>query len=127
MITDNKLTAIENALRVGMALEDALALAGLTPKDIAVVMEDEALQMKFSVIRRQHEYSLLNKMADVIDTQVRMGKEAGIIWMLERINPRWSGKPQDEKQSIHLHFKDEDPADYDTVVIHRPTARGEEN
>lgn len=119
MIPSNKLANIENAIRVGMALEDALVLVELTPSQIAEVMADEGLQLRFSALRRGHEYSLLTQLNDVIDTQVRMGKESAITWMLERINPRYSGKPQEEKQSIHLHFKDEDPADYDTVVVHK--------
>lgn len=120
MITEQKLTAIENALQVGMALEDALILASLPPKDIATIMEDEELQMKFSSIRRKHEYGLLTQLHEVMDVQVRMGKEAAITWMLERVNPRWSGKPQNEQQSIHLHFASEDPSDYDTVTVFNP-------
>ena len=120
MITSDKVAKIENAIRVGLALEDALILVELTPAQIAEVMADEALQMRFASIRRGHEYSLLNQLNEVIDVQVRMGKESAITSMLERLNPRWSGKPQGENQSIHLHFKDEDPAEYDTVVIHRP-------
>lgn len=120
MITEHKLTAIENALNVGMSLDDALALVALPPKDIASIMADDELQLRFSSIRRKHEYSLLTQLHEVMDVQVRMGKESAITWMLERINPRWSGKPQNEQQSIHLHFESEDPSDYDTVHVFAP-------
>ena len=41
MITSDKVAKIENAIRVGLALEDALILVELTPAQIAEVMKNE--------------------------------------------------------------------------------------
>lgn len=125
MISQRHIDLITNALSVGMALEDACVYAALSPAQIAYVMEDETMQGRFAQVRKQHEYRLLNTLDNIIETQQRMGKEGATTWLLERINPRYSGKPQDEKQSIHLHFNDTDPEKSapDIVTIARPKAK----
>lgn len=117
MITQSKLDAIQNALLVGMTQADAFVYAGLTAAEVEEAQHDEALQLSFSKINKELEYSLLKRMDEIAERQIRMGKEGATAWMLEHLYPRYSGKPQAELPEIHIHMDDKDPAEEDTVTI----------
>lgn len=117
MIPGFKKDKIYNALITGMALEDAYIYAGLSPAEIEAVSEDEELQREFHEQIKSFEFVLLNRINDISQKQVRMGKEAATTWMLEHMFPRYSGKPQAEGGQVHLHFADSDPAKLDTVEV----------
>lgn len=120
MIPGFKKDKIYNALITGMALEDAYIYAGLSPTEIEAVSEDEELQREFHEQIKSFEFVLLNRINDISQKQVRMGKEAATTWMLEHMFPRYSGKPQAEGGQVHLHFADSDPAKFDTVEVFKP-------
>ena len=120
MIPGFKKDKIYNALITGMALEDAYIYAGLSPAEIEAVSEDEELQREFHEQIKSFEFVLLNRINDISQKQVRMGKETATTWMLEHMFPRYSGKPQNEGGEVHLHFNNVDPATYDTVEIFNP-------
>ena len=120
MIPGFKKDKIYNALITGMALEDAYSYAGLSPAEIEAVSEDEELQREFHEQIKSFEFVLLNRINDISQKQVRMGKETATTWMLEHMFPRYSGKPQAEGGQVHLHFADSDPAKLDTVEVFKP-------
>lgn len=119
-LSQKKEDDIYNALTIGMALEDAFVYAGLTPDEIERVSEDAEWQRKWRQVTKQFEYHLLSDLRDIADKQVRMGKEGAVTWMLEKMFPRYSGKPQAEGGEVHLHFNNVDPATYDTVEVFSP-------
>lgn len=116
-LSQAKKDLIYNALLVGMDLASAYVFAGLTEAEIALVSEDDELQSGWARQSKVYEYELLEKMSEVIDKQVHMGKETAITWMLEHTNPRYSGKPQNTLPDLHLHIDSADPATYDSVTI----------
>lgn len=120
MIPGFKKDKIYNALITGMALEDAYIYAGLSPAEIEAVSEDEELQREFHEQIKSFEFVLLNRINDISQKQVRMGKETATTWMLEHMFPRYSGKPQAEGGQVHLHFADSDPSKLDTVEVFKP-------
>ena len=120
MIPGFKKDKIYNALITGMALEDAYTYAGLSPAEIEAVTEDDELQREFHEQIKSFEFTLLNRINEISQKQVRMGKEAATTWMLEHMFPRYSGKPQAEGGQVHLHFADSDPAKLDTVEVFNP-------
>lgn len=120
MIPGFKKDKIYNALIIGMALEDAYIYAGLNPAEIEAVTEDDELQREFHEQIKSFEFVLLNRINEISQKQVRMGKEAATTWMLEHMFPRYSGKPQAEGGQVHLHFADSDPAKLDTVEVFNP-------
>lgn len=120
MIPGFKKDKIYNALITGMALEDAYIYAGLSPAEIEAVTEDDELQREFHEQIKSFEFTLLNRINEISQKQVRMGKEAATTWMLEHMFPRYSGKPQAEGGQVHLHFADSDPAKLDTVEVFNP-------
>ena len=120
MIPAYKKDKIYNALIIGMTLEDAYIYAGLTEAEIEEVSEDHELQREFHTQIKSFEFVLLNRINEISQKQVRMGKEAATTWMLEHMFPRYSGKPQAEGGQVHLHFADSDPAKLDTVEVFKP-------
>lgn len=117
MISQNKRDKIYNALLIGMALEDAYIYAGLTEAEIVSVTEDTTLQLEWQQLIKSFEFDLLSQMKEISQKQVRMGKEAATTWMLEKMFPRYSGKPQGDVGTVNLNIsysKD----DSDCVEIH---------
>lgn len=117
MLTKDKEDSIYNALVIGMALEDAYIYAGLTSSEIASVTEDDELQAKWRQLIKGHEFNLLSRMNEISAKQARMGKEAATEWMLEKMYPRYSGKPQGDIGTITLNIQSQKDDD-DCVEIH---------
>lgn len=126
MVDRAKLDKVYNALVVGMAIDDAYIYAGLTPDEIAEVSVSTQLQARWSEVQKSHEFFLLRKLGDVIEKQARMGKEGAVTWALEHMYARYGGKGQGGGD-VHIHMSDSDPADFDTVEIHRKKAAVEES
>lgn len=120
ILNQGKQDKIYNALLVGMSIDDAYIYAGLTPEEIADATEDTDLQYKWHRLSKEYEFGLLDKLSQVIDKQSRMGKEAALTWMLEKINPRYSSKPQPDTGHVHLHLDNSDPSALDTVKVFKP-------
>lgn len=121
MITNlPKTDLIYNALLIGMSLNDAYIYAGCTEDEILRYAEDEVLQQRWAGVQKQVEYSLLEKLNSVIDKQVNRGSESALTWLLTKLNPRYTDKPQSTLPDLHLHIDSSDPAEYDNVSIHRP-------
>ena len=119
MISQDKKDKIYNALIIGMALEDAYIYAGLTPDEIKRVSEDDVLQAEWRSIIKSFEFSLLTRLDEVSKKQSRMGKEAATTWMLEKMFPRYSGKPQGDVGTININITPQADDD-DCVEIHTP-------
>lgn len=119
ILTQGKRDRLFDALIIGMAAADAYIYAGLTPTEIENIAEDTEIQALISQRSKEFEYSLLKRMNDISQKQAKVGRETATAWMLEKMYPRYSGKPQTEGGDIHLHFNDSDPAKMDTVEIHR--------
>ena len=120
MITQDKRDKIYNALLIGMALEDAYIYAGLTADEIVQVNEDTKLQAEWHQLIKSFEFSLLSDLQDVIRKQAKMGKEAALTWSLEKMLPRYSGKPQGDVGTINIHIQNQSDDD-DCVELHTPT------
>lgn len=116
-LSRDKKDNIYNALVVGMALEDAYIYAGLTEQEIKSATEDDLLQSEWRQIIKGHEFSLLSRMQEISAKQARMGKEAATTWMLEKMYPRYSGKPQGDIGTITLNIQNQKD-DNDCVEIH---------
>lgn len=117
MISRDKKDLVYNALLVGMELHDAYIFAGMSESEILEASEDVEFQATCSKNSKVLEYTMLEKLNEVIEKQVHMGKENAITWVLEHTNPRYSGKPQNTMPDIHLHIDSADPATYDNVTI----------
>lgn len=123
ILTQSKEDKIYNALVIGMSLEDAYIYAGLTPMEIEAVAEDAEYQIKWKQLTKEFEFGLLNRMNEISQRQVRMGREPATTWMLEHMFPRYSGKPMNEMPDIHLHIDGTDPVNYDTVDVVNPEGK----
>ena len=120
MITNlPKQDLIYNAILIGMSLQDAYIYAGCTETEILQLSEDEEFQMRMAQLSKQFEYGLLEKLNSVIDKQVNRGSESALTWLLTKTNPRYTDKPQATLPDLHLHIDSQDPAEYDTVEIHK--------
>lgn len=119
ILTQGKRDRLFDALIIGMAAADAYIYAGLTSTEIENIAEDTEIQALISQRSKEFEYTLLKRMNDISQKQAKVGRETATAWMLEKMYPRYSGKPQTEGGDIHLHFNDSDPAKMDTVEIHR--------
>lgn len=120
MITNlPKQDLIYNAILIGMSLQDAYIYAGCTEAEILQLSEDEEFQMRMAKLSKQFEYGLLEKLNSVIDKQVNRGCESALTWLLTKTNPRYTDKPQAILPDLHLHIDSQDPAEYDTVEIHK--------
>lgn len=123
MLTDlNKSDLIYNALLVGMSLQDAYIYAGCTEAEILEYSEDVVLQQRWAQVGKQLEYGLLEKLGVVIDKQVNRGSESALTWLLTKLNPRYTDKPQSTLPDLHLHIDPTDPNVYDNVEIFNPEA-----
>lgn len=118
ILTQGKRDRLFDALIIGMAAADAYIYAGLTPTEIENIAEDTEVQALISQRSKEFEYTLLKRMNDISQKQAKVGRETATAWMLEKMYPRYSGKPQTEGGDIHLHFNDSDPAKMETVEIH---------
>jgi hypothetical protein len=126
ILTQGKRDRLFDALIIGMAAADAYIYAGLTPTEIENIAEDTEIQALISQRSKEFEYSLLKRMNDISQKQAKVGRETATAWMLEKMYPRYSGKPQTEGGDIHLHFNDSDPAKMDTVEIHKGREDGQQ-
>lgn len=117
MLTQDKKDKIYNALLVGMSLEDAYIYAGLTEQEIATVADDVRAQAEWRQLIKGFEFSLLNRMNEISQKQSRMGKEQATTWMLEKMFPRYSGKPQGDIGTININIQNQ-PGDDDCVEEH---------
>lgn len=118
-ISPEKHDRLFDALVIGMAAEDAYIYAGLNGEEIEAIGQDENIQSMIHMRAKEFEYGLLKRMNDISQKQAKVGRETATTWMLEKMFPRYSGKPQTEGGDIHLHFNDSDPSKMDTVEIHR--------
>lgn len=104
VLTQAKQDKIYNALLIGMTLEDAYIYAGLSPDEIVGVNEDPVLQRQWHQILKEFEFALLKRMDSISRKQEKMGKEAATTWMLEKMFPRYSGKPQGDVGTININI-----------------------
>jgi hypothetical protein len=107
MVNEDKLDAIENALIVGMALEDAYIYAHLTDRELVEVQENQELQDHYAAYTKSFEYGLLDNLRRTCVQEIAHGKSETSRWLLERLYPRYSGKAQPETQHISLHIDSE--------------------
>lgn len=118
-MTQKERDTIDNALLIGMSLEDAYIYAGVTPSVIASLAEDDEWQRHVAKRRKEHEFSLLRRLDDVQEKQVRMGKEGAITWALEHMYPaRYANKQQGDGKVVQVVITDGNPSAEDTVEIH---------
>ena len=119
MLEQGKQDLIYNALLVGMEIHDAYIFAGLSEEEIEEVSANDELQAQWATIAKRFEFNLLQKLNKVIETQVHLGKESAITWMLAHSNPRYADKAiKTDLPDLHLHIDAADPATMDTVEIH---------
>lgn len=116
MVDEDKLDMIHNAVAVGMAKEDAYALAALTPEEIQALDDDPFAQREIVSINKGLEFKLLTDMANVVHKQAIEGDHRAIAWSLEHLYPRYSNKPTQDLPQIHIHTTSQN--DYDNVEIH---------
>lgn len=120
MDLNSKIDSVINAVTVGMTPEDAYIFAGLTTQEIALLEGDEDLQRRLKQCSRALEHHLLMQMSDIANKQVRMGKEGATAWLLEKLFPRYSSKPQESAVPVTINLGQQDPASLDTVTIMNP-------
>lgn len=103
-LSAEKIDNIENALMIGMALDDAYVFASLTPTEISFVTENEEYQARFASLAKQYEYGLLTKLNAIMDKQKNVGKEGAVTWALEHMFPRYTNKNPGDGQPITINF-----------------------
>lgn len=118
MVTQTQKDTVYNALLVGMDPNDAYVLAGLSPEQMEWTEKDDDWQAWIATQRRSHEFSLLNRLNEIVEKQAMVGKADAVTWSLEHMYPRYSGKPQGDGKPININFVGADPKDIDTVEIH---------
>ena len=119
-----KADLIYNALLIGMALPDAFMYAACTENEILEYSE-EPYASRWATVQKQVEYGLLEKLNTVIDKQMNRGDAGALTWLLQRLNPRYTDKPQSTLPEIHMHLDPSDPATYDAVTIHNASVEAE--
>lgn len=126
MNLEDKKTSVINAVLVGMHPEDAYVYAGLTPTEITLLDKDEDFQRCVAQNSRILENQLLTQMKNIAERQVRMGKEGATAWLLEKLYPRYSSKPQEASVPVTINLSQKDPLDLDTVTVAAPSQAGPE-
>lgn len=127
MTLEDKKNSVINAVEVGMLPEDAYVFAGLSPSEIVIVDNDDSFQRRLAQSSRILENRLLVQMQNIAERQVRMGKEGATAWMLEKLFPRYSSKPQESNVPVTINLSSADPANLDTVSVVKPQESGTQN
>lgn len=120
-MTQEQNELIQDALLIGMALDDAYIFAGLSPADIAAVSEDEELQASFAKTAKTFEYDLLTRLNKVVEKQSLVGNDHAITWTLEHMYPnRYANKTQGDGKTVNIVLNgNKDPAtDTEVVEMH---------
>lgn len=120
MTLNEKKDSVLNAIMVGMLPEDAYIFAGLTSEEINLLDKDDDFQRSIAQGSRVLEHQLLTQMRSIADKQMRMGKEGATTWLLEKLYPRYSSKPQEGTVPVTINLSQSDPVNMDTVTINRP-------
>jgi hypothetical protein len=102
MITQQQEDDIYNALLVGMAMDDAYVFAGLSPRQMVEISEDQEKQLMFRRLTRQLEFSLLDNMVTTSKRQMSQGKCDATTWLLEKLYPRYKGVATDNSGKIEI-------------------------
>lgn len=112
---------ILNGLRAGMSLADMYILAELDPVDMARLDEDMFFQAQCKAAPKVLEHDLLTNLKRIINVQVADGKESATVWLLEKLNPRWTGKTDTSKAGVvNINFGAVDIDKEPTVNIFNP-------
>lgn len=117
-ISEAKRTALNNALATGLSPESAYLFANLTADEMEAIQADDEEQAAIANRVVQVEQMLLQRMMSISMTQATRGRESATTWLLEKMFPRYAGRPQADIGEIHLHMGDPDLDTMDTVEIH---------
>lgn len=116
MLTVQQKDDIYNALLVGMALEDAMLFAKLSPDEMLWLQEDEKEQKWAHQLQKQLEFNLLSSMRDGAEKQISVGRTDATQWLLEHLYPRYSAKAAQGSGAINFVIKKEDTSDIESVI-----------
>lgn len=112
---------IINGLRAGMSLADMYILTELDPIDMERLDNDAFFQAECKAAPKLLEYDLLNNLKKIIGVQAIDGKESATVWLLEKLNPRWTGKTDSSKAGVvNINFGAVDIDKEPTVSIYNP-------
>ena len=103
-MTDRQKDDIQNAVLAGMSVEDAYVYAGISAGEMAALEEDEEWQALMAKRSKQLEYSLLQKLSEIIDVQALDGKEGAVTWALSHLYPRYGNKLVADGQPLTINM-----------------------
>jgi len=117
-ITDKE-DLIINGISAGMDLEDMFIIAGCTAKQISELKTDDFFMSRVRSTGKVLEYDLLKNMHNIIGIQTEKGKDHGTIWLLSKLNPRYSDHPDqgDKAGIININMGSTPLSQMDTVEI----------
>lgn len=91
---DSKKDTILNGISAGMDLEDMMVLAQCTPREMVSLKNDSLFQSQVRCSAKTLEKDLLVNLHNIINIQAEKGKDHGTIWLLSKLNPRFSDRPE---------------------------------
>jgi len=119
-VSEAKKDQIVNGISAGMLMEDMFLLAQCSPNEILALQSDEFFLSRCRCAGKQLELDLLSTLTNIISIQEDKGKDHGTIWLLGKINPRFSDRPEmgDKPGVININNDPKPLADLSTVEIH---------
>lgn len=119
MVTQGQIDQILSGIALGLPLEDMLVLSEVSPQDMVELQKDEMFMAKANAANKKLTYDLLNNLHDIIDVQVRKGKDHAVTWLLEKTNPFFAAKGDtgDKPGVVNIFTQNTDIAASDTVAV----------
>lgn len=116
---DQKKDLILNGLKAGMDLDDLFIMARCSPNEILTLKADEYFMSDCKCAPKELEIDLLKQLHQAILVQTDKGKDHGVTWLLGKINPRYSDRPEngDKPGIINIYTEPLDLKAMPTVDI----------
>jgi hypothetical protein len=124
-VSEAKKDQIVNGISAGMLLEDMFILTNCTPEDMLQLNADKFFLARCKCAGKELERDLLTNLSEIIRVQTDKGKDHATIWLLGKMNPRFSERPEmgDKPGVINIITQPVDISKMSTVEIHSPVAK----
>jgi hypothetical protein len=124
-ISEAKKDQIINGISAGMLLEDMFILTNCTPEEMLQLNDDQFFLSRCKCAGKELERDLLRNLNEIISVQTDKGKDHATIWLLGKMNPRFSERPEmgDKPGIINIITQPVDISKMSTVEIHSPIAK----
>ena len=117
---EEKKNLIKNGISAGMDMEDMFILSHCTMDQMATLRADSFFLSECACEAKILEKDLLHGLIQTIALQQDKGKDHGTIWLLGKLNPRFSDRPEsgDKPGVINIHTQNLNLETMDTVAVH---------